>query len=116
MTDRRRTFDVTSSSASFADLMLPDEVVGALFKAGYSKPSPVQQAALPLARLGTDMVVQAKSGTGKTVVFAACCIERVHADVARPQVGLHRRCTHSQTVPWCSRSALSVLMSWWSRL
>ena len=32
-------------------------------------PSPVQRAAIPLGRLGADLVVQAKSGTGKTVTF-----------------------------------------------
>lgn len=84
--DRAHTLDVTSATQSFADLMLSDEVVQALQKAGFVKPSPVQQAALPLACLGTDLVAQAKSGTGKTVVFATCCLERVKADDPRPQV------------------------------
>ena len=86
MADRSRTLDVLGSSLSFADLMLPDHIVQALSKAGYTTPSPVQQAALPVARLGTDMVVQAKSGTGKTVVFTTCCLERVRADATQPQV------------------------------
>ena len=86
MANRSRTLDVASSARSFADLMLSDNVVRALAGAGFIKPSPVQQAALPLARLGVDMITQAKSGTGKTVVFATCCLERVKADQQQPQV------------------------------
>ncbi|KAK9790952.1 hypothetical protein WJX73_010259 [Symbiochloris irregularis] len=83
---RERTLDVSASSAqSFSDLMLPDELVSALGKAGFLRPSPVQEAALPTARLGADLIVQAKSGTGKTVVFATVCIERVRRDLTVPQ-------------------------------
>ena len=86
MAERHRTVDVAGSALSFADLMVSDAVVSALSKAGFTRPSPVQEAALPLARLGSDVIVQAKSGTGKTVVFATVCAERVRADLSLPQV------------------------------
>ena len=54
--------------------------------AGFYKPSPVQQAAIPLARAGSDLLVQAKSGTGKTAVFGVACIEHVNTGNNLPQV------------------------------
>ena len=52
---------------------------------GFTVPSPVQRAAIPLGRLGADLVVQAKSGTGKTVTFGTVVIERVDRTSAYPQ-------------------------------
>lgn len=52
---------------------------------GFTVPSPVQRAAIPLGRLGADLVVQAKSGTGKTVTFGAILCERVDRSSAYPQ-------------------------------
>lgn len=89
---RERTADVQSDASSFSELQLPEHLVTALAAAGYTRPSPVQKAAIPLGRLGADLIVQAKSGTGKTVVFAVVCIERVKAGVAGPQVGEHEGC------------------------
>ncbi len=77
---------------SFSDLGLPTQLVAALSLCGYDRPSPVQQAAIPLGRLGSDLIVQAKSGTGKTVVFASILMERIKADVAHVQVGRARPC------------------------
>lgn len=42
----------------------------AVEKAGWSKPTPVQSAALPLALQGKDLLVQARTGTGKTACYA----------------------------------------------
>lgn len=83
---RIRTGDVVSSAKSFADLMVPAELVGSLAAAGFTTPSPVQQAAIPLGRLGADLIVQAKSGTGKTVTFAVIVLERIKMDISAPQV------------------------------
>ena len=84
--ERRRTQDVLSrSSASFASLHLSDTYRRALLLAGYRSPSPVQETAIPLVRLGTDLVVKAKSGTGKTLVFALACVDRVDASQPFPQ-------------------------------
>lgn len=54
--------------------------------AGFVKPSPVQAAAIPLGLVGCDLIVQAKSGTGKTVCFGTISLLRVHPGVAQPQV------------------------------
>lgn len=50
------------------------------------RPSPVQTAAIPIGRLGADLVVQAKSGTGKTLVFSILCLDKIRTEVATPQV------------------------------
>ncbi|CAF4814503.1 unnamed protein product, partial [Rotaria magnacalcarata] len=42
-------------------------------------PSPIQLQALPLALLGLDLLIQAKSGTGKTLVFSITALEFVQA-------------------------------------
>lgn len=44
-------------------------------KCGFHRPSPVQLRAIPLGRLGLDLIAQAKSGTGKTIVFCIMAIE-----------------------------------------
>ena len=84
---QRRTLDVLAGTKSFAGLLLPPHIEQALRDAGFRRPSPVQEAALPLARMGTDLVVQAKAGTGKTLVFAVAAVERVDISNGAPQVG-----------------------------
>jgi len=41
---------------------------------------------VPLARAGADLVVQAKSGTGKTAVFGIAAVELARLDLPEPQV------------------------------
>nr|CDS27955.1 DEAD box ATP dependent RNA helicase [Hymenolepis microstoma] len=62
---------------SFADMGLSMAVLRGLRAAGFQRPSPVQVKAIPLGRLGIDLIVQAKSGTGKTVVFSITALEVV---------------------------------------
>jgi hypothetical protein len=85
-THRYRTSDVASDASSFDDLLLPKPLVAALAAAGFQRPSPVQKLAIPLGLVGTDLIVQAKSGTGKTCVFAVIALQRVNLEVASPQV------------------------------
>ncbi|KAK3269380.1 hypothetical protein CYMTET_22177 [Cymbomonas tetramitiformis] len=82
---RRRTSDVESSSSTFADLLLPDHLARGLSSAGFHQPSPVQLAAIPLGRFGVDLIVQAKSGTGKTVTFGVIVADRVLCSSGHPQ-------------------------------
>ena len=83
---RARSEDVTlDEPLTFADLQLPAPLVLGLRERGLVVPSPVQRLAIPLGRLGADLVVQAKSGTGKTAAFSAILLERVDRAVRRPQ-------------------------------
>ncbi|XP_073523292.1 probable ATP-dependent RNA helicase DDX20 [Phyllobates terribilis] len=75
---RPRTGDVLQGpdvSADFSSLLLSRPVLEGLEAAGFSKPSPIQSKAIPLGRCGLDLIVQAKSGTGKTCVFSTVALD-----------------------------------------
>lgn len=55
---------------SFKDLNLSAAVAQAILERGYAEPTPVQTAAFEPACAGSDLVVQARTGTGKTAAFA----------------------------------------------
>ncbi|CDF34340.1 unnamed protein product [Chondrus crispus] len=77
--ENTRTADVLLSGPdaglTFSDLALPPPILCALARQEITHPSPVQLRALPAARLGADVIVQAKSGTGKTLVFGIVAAE-----------------------------------------
>ncbi|VDN81458.1 unnamed protein product [Brugia pahangi] len=81
-----RTIDVETDVPDFSSLMLNRTSLNALAKAGFIKPSPVQAQAIPFGMLGLDLLVQAKSGTGKTMVFSLLAVENLNAQFGRPQV------------------------------
>ncbi|MER3463021.1 MAG: DEAD/DEAH box helicase, partial [Armatimonadota bacterium] len=54
----------------FSAFPLKAEVLAALQAKGFSAPTPIQAAALPLALEGRDILGQARTGTGKTLAFA----------------------------------------------
>ena len=56
-------------SKSFADLGLTTELLVSLDSAGFKNPFPIQEAVIPLALTGVDVIGQAKTGTGKTLGF-----------------------------------------------
>ena len=55
----------------FSRLTLAPDLVRALASLGYEKPFPVQERAIPALLAGGDWVVQAQTGSGKTVAFLA---------------------------------------------
>lgn len=56
--------------ATFADLIPIPAIVRVIESLGFTTPTPVQRDALPLAFQGRDLIVQARTGSGKTLVFA----------------------------------------------
>jgi len=66
------TIDVT-----FADLGLTAPMLKALADAGYTRPTPIQAQAVPLALKGRDLIGLAMTGTGKTAAFVIPIIERL---------------------------------------
>lgn len=71
---------------TFDQFMLSEHVLTGLRKSGFVKPSPIQVQAIPLGLCGFDLVVQAKSGTGKTCVFAVLGLEAVNVGINAVQV------------------------------
>ncbi|KAI8378046.1 P-loop containing nucleoside triphosphate hydrolase protein [Radiomyces spectabilis] len=82
-----RSADVRiDEDVDFSTLIRNSLLLKGLGQSGYAKPSPIQLQAIPLGRLGVDLIAQAKSGTGKTVVFSVIAIEAVNLSVKQPQV------------------------------
>ncbi|MEX3592971.1 MAG: DEAD/DEAH box helicase [Burkholderia sp.] len=65
-----------ADSLSFASLGLSPAIVSALQAAGYVKPTPVQQRAIPAGIAGRDLLVSSPTGSGKTAAFMLPTIER----------------------------------------
>ena len=56
----------------------------ALSRAGFTKPTPIQNQAIPLALEGNDILGLAQTGTGKTLAFGLPLIEHLLAAPSRP--------------------------------
>jgi len=67
-------------ACSFRDMLLKAELQRAIGDAGFEHPSEVQQNAIPFAMVGQDMIVQAKSGMGKTAVFVIATLQQIEVD------------------------------------
>ncbi len=61
----------------FRDLGLSEKALGALERAGFEAPTPVQAQAIPPALQGKDVIGSAATGTGKTLAFALPILERL---------------------------------------
>lgn len=61
----------------FKDLQLSPLLLKALEKKGYTKPSPIQEAAIPHVLEGRDLLGCAQTGTGKTAAFALPAIQNL---------------------------------------
>ncbi|XP_057470056.1 DEAD-box ATP-dependent RNA helicase 28-like [Actinidia eriantha] len=62
---------------SFMELNLSRPLLRACEALGYSKPTPIQAACIPLALTGRDMCASAITGSGKTAAFALPTLERL---------------------------------------
>lgn len=57
-------------TTEFTSLNLRDEIMQAITELGYSTPTPIQAAMIPIMLTGADVIGQAQTGTGKTAAFA----------------------------------------------
>lgn len=81
--DRRfKTADVLNTHGTeFEDFCLKRELLMGIFEKGWEKPSPIQEAAIPIALTGKDVLARAKNGTGKTGAYTIPCLERIDTSV-----------------------------------
>ena len=70
---------------TFQNLSLPNEVLENLNSLGYSVPTPIQEATIPLIREGEDIIAQAKTGSGKTLAFSLPLILKLDEKEQSPQ-------------------------------
>src|SRR5687767_6984858 len=85
LTEAKRTL------TTFRDLGVLPEIADALERGGITKPFPIQEMTLSVALLGTDLIGQARTGTGKTLAFGIPLLQRTvaphdpeHEDLADP--------------------------------
>ena len=71
---------------SFDSLGLNAELLRAVSEKGYSKPTPIQQQAIPLVLEGRDLMGGAQTGTGKTAGFTLPLLQRL-MDSDKPRKG-----------------------------
>jgi len=83
---KQRTADISvSEDFTFSKFLLSDSLLKSLDTLHFVKPSPIQLKVVPLAKCGLDMIIQAKSGTGKTLAFAICLLESYDIRLKFPQ-------------------------------
>ncbi len=75
--------EASTSDITFKDLGLSPPMLASLDAAGYTKPTPIQAQAVPLALKGRDIMGLAQTGTGKTAAFTIPIIERLMGGPAR---------------------------------
>jgi ATP-dependent RNA helicase DDX6/DHH1 len=74
---RIKTSDVTNTKGNeFEDYCLCRELLMGIFEKGWEKPSPIQEASIPIALSGRDILARAKNGTGKTGAYAIPIAEK----------------------------------------
>jgi Superfamily II DNA and RNA helicases len=61
----------------FKDLNLVDPIQRALESEGYTKPTPIQEQAIPELLQGKDLLGCAQTGTGKTAAFAIPILQKL---------------------------------------
>ncbi|KAM3588972.1 DExD/H-box ATP-dependent RNA helicase dhh1 [Umbelopsis sp. WA50703] len=77
--NRPQTEDVTATKGNeFEDYFLKRELLMGIFEAGFERPSPIQEEAIPIALTGRDILARAKNGTGKTAAFVIPTLEKVN--------------------------------------
>src|SRR5262245_65817058 len=74
-----------SDARSFAGMNLAPEIQQALGDMGYHTPMDVQVAVFQKVMDGRDIMVQSRTGTGKTAAFGIPIAQRIAADSHRAQ-------------------------------
>jgi ATP-dependent RNA helicase DDX27 len=80
--DRKAAFFASEAApsedhSSFVTMNLSRPLIKSITALGFSKPTPIQAATVPVALLGKDVVGNAVTGSGKTAAFIIPMIERL---------------------------------------
>lgn len=87
--DRPQTEDVTATKGlEWEDMQLRRELLMGIFEAGFEKPSPIQEEAIPVALTTRDVLARAKNGTGKTAAFIIPSLQLIDTAIPKVQVML----------------------------
>lgn len=69
--------ETINTSVEFKDLHISEPILMALNEIGFQNPTNIQVEAIPLAKQGSDVLAQSKTGTGKTAAFGIPILERL---------------------------------------
>ena len=75
----------------FRALHLSPQILQAVQEAGYTEPTPIQIAAIPLILAGHDVIGIAQTGTGKTAAFVLPILMKLAASIAERSEPRHAR-------------------------
>lgn len=73
----RATAETSPEKTTFSSIGVLPDIVDALAEVNIVHPFPIQQMAIPIALTGTDMIGQARTGTGKTLAFGITALQRI---------------------------------------
>lgn len=76
---------MTPSTPSFDALCLRPELLGGLARLGFERPTPVQAANIPTLLAGHDAVIQAETGTGKSLAYGLPLLNAIAGTPLRPR-------------------------------
>ncbi|MEM1442767.1 MAG: DEAD/DEAH box helicase, partial [Verrucomicrobiota bacterium] len=77
---------VALTEKSFSELGLPENLLAAVHELGYEEPSAIQEAAIPAAMEGRDIVGLSETGSGKTAAFGLASLARIDLENSAPQL------------------------------
>ncbi|CAI3266246.1 DEAD/DEAH box helicase [Enterococcus cecorum] len=69
----------------FTELNLSEELLSSIERSGFEEATPIQEATIPLALEGRDVIGQAQTGTGKTAAFGLPMLEKIDPNNAQLQ-------------------------------
>ncbi len=72
------------TQSRFEDLGISEDVLRAVRSLGWTEPTPVQAAAIPVGLGGNDLLAQAQTGTGKTGAYGSIILNRTKSGSSDP--------------------------------
>ncbi|MDD2626406.1 MAG: DEAD/DEAH box helicase [Candidatus Methanomethylophilus sp.] len=72
------------TAESFEDLGIGAEVLRAIRSVGWTEPTPVQIAAIPVGLTGSDLFAEAQTGTGKTGTYGSIILSKTKSGAQLP--------------------------------
>jgi translation initiation factor 4A len=78
--DKKYTSNFTDVRESFDDFGFNDDTLRGIYAHGASTPAPIQQKIAPLLE-GQDAIMQAHSGSGKTLAFSLVAMKRIRQKI-----------------------------------
>ncbi|MDD5377473.1 MAG: DEAD/DEAH box helicase [Candidatus Gracilibacteria bacterium] len=70
----------------FSELGLDEKVLAALTKNGYTEATKIQEEVIKAAMAGKSIIGQSQTGTGKTAAFVIPLLQKIDANIRKPQV------------------------------